>query len=187
MALQGHQLGMSHSKDRKGHTSLNEGFGGFSVIKLCFRKPTHCFTLNMSDFTAVWSRIVLWYIVKNSSSWAKLSSSAQACPSTSSSQGIDPLSTNCLTCSISHFRNCSGSYYFLRSAREQARYMWDALFNYFLKYWCSLRNPRLLSCPSSLFLSPILPATTLWGSKARSPHTLASKNIQFFAALWHNL
>ena len=116
--LQDHQLGMSHSKDRKGHVCLNEDFSGFRVIKPCSRKPMHCLILNVSDFTGVLSRVVLWYIKKKkSSSWAKLSSSTQACPSTSSSEGMDPVSTYCLTCSISHFTNRSGSYCILSSAR----------------------------------------------------------------------
>lgn len=94
---------------------------------------------------------------KNPSSWAKLSRSTQACPSTPSSEGMDPVSMYCLTCSISHFTNHSGSYCFLRSARGWARYMWDALFNNSLKYWRSLRNPSLLSFLSSLPSSQQLP------------------------------
>lgn len=80
-----------------------------------------------------------------------LSSSAQACPDTPSYKGMDRVST--LTCSISHFRNRSGSSTcFLRIAKAWARYMWGAVSNNSLKYWCSLRNPSLLCFPPSHFL-----------------------------------
>lgn len=91
---------------------------------------------------------------RNSSSRAKLSSSAQGCPSTSSSEGMDPVSTYCLTCSISHFTNCSRSCCFLRSARGWARCMWGALFNDSLKYSTDTALEILLAFLFSLSLPP---------------------------------
>lgn len=115
------------------HTWLNENFREFTMIKLRSENQHSAF---------LYSRAILAHTLKKIPFLCKTEQLAEACSSTSFSEEQDPVSTSCLTCSISHSTYCSHSYCFVRSARGWTRCMWGALFSDSFKYWYSLTNPR---------------------------------------------